>query len=105
MRGLQMEKEICTYNRLKEIYHNGKDAKERLKEIAEFIDHRYGVKIYFCKLLGRRWSYYAGIDGVMVPEENIKITDDLGICVEKGDIDQQDWIDILDAIVRLRINL
>jgi len=83
-----MEKETCI-------------CKEKLDDIAIWIYQNYKIKLYFCKILGKRWSFYAGLNNLIVPEERIKITDKWGIFVDKINVEEDTWDEILCSIKRV----
>ncbi len=96
-----MEKETFIYNALKNICGSDKSQKQKLHDVAEWVYRNRGVKLYFCEILGSRWSFFSGFDGMIVPEERIKITDTFGILVEKSSADCHNWDEILSAVKRI----
>lgn len=40
---------------------SGKNREEILEKIAQELSKRFGVRIWFAEILGKRWSYKAGV--------------------------------------------
>jgi hypothetical protein len=60
---------------------------ERIDEVLEWIarelKERYGVRVWFAEILGKRWSYRAGVGNEFpTPLEHIMITPRFGMVVE-----------------------
>jgi hypothetical protein len=59
------------------IYRNKFDG------IAWEIYDKYGVKVVFCKIFGKRWSWFAGFDEYFVTKKKILISENLGVILDK----------------------
>jgi len=56
---------------------------ETLEWIARELKERYGVRAWFAEILGKRWSYRAGVGNEFpTPLEHIMITPRFGMVVE-----------------------
>ena len=53
--------------------------REILEKTALKISSEYGVECTFCKLISRRWSFYAGSEAPKFPERRIEINSDWGV--------------------------
>ncbi|WP_438314766.1 hypothetical protein ACP6EK_07405 [Candidatus Caldatribacterium sp. SIUC1] len=57
---------------------------DALRTIAEKILERYGARIWFAEILGKRWSYITGCGGEdPLPLRQIPLTPRFGLVVEK----------------------
>lgn len=89
---------MCIYKELLEISKD-KSLKNELDDIAEFIYKNYDTKINFCEIFGSRWSYYAGVNDLIMPEHRIILTEKLGMLVEN--VNRESWNEILAAIKKI----
>lgn len=56
---------------------------EALSTVAERILERYGVRVWFAEILGKRWSYIAGCGGESpLPLHRILLTPRFGLVAE-----------------------
>ncbi len=89
-------KEIYTYNNMfKEIIHEEQSFKYNLNSICESIFKKYNIKICFCEILGKRWSFYAGYKDVIIPFYSERITNKWGIFVDEMKINKKVWNNIV----------
>ncbi|RLE15366.1 hypothetical protein DRJ04_00600 [Candidatus Aerophobetes bacterium] len=59
---------------------------EKLNRISAFIKKKYGIRVKFVEILGKRWSYVAGEkeDGLSSPlTERIKIDERFGLITDR----------------------
>lgn len=57
---------------------------EVLNRIAQEVERRYGAKLWFAEILGKRWSYRAGVrqDFPVSPLHHITLTPRFGMVAE-----------------------
>lgn len=99
MKGFLMVKETYIYNELEKLLAPECDRKEKLNKVASWIERKYGIKLCFCELLGKRWSYYAGSERFLVPQERVKINNNWGVLAENIE-DKDKWERIVSALQR-----
>ncbi|TYB32062.1 MAG: hypothetical protein FXF47_00915 [Candidatus Mcinerneyibacterium aminivorans] len=99
-----MEKEISIFKKIKDRIDKNKNLHDNLEIIASFLSGKYGIKIYFCEILGgRRWSYIAGSKDVMAPTKKIKINSILGLVIDNYEqLDKEEWNNIIKIIKELQ---
>ena len=61
---------------------------KQLDEIAIDLESKYGIKVFFCKIIGNRWSFFAGDKDLDIPEHRISLNDNYGMMA--GEIACQD---------------
>jgi hypothetical protein len=88
-----MEKEIFTCDEFDKIITQNVNLGEKLANIAYYFEKRLKMKVYFCKLFGERWSFYAGTDDVVAGEKKIVLGDDFGMIIENNSFTDDDWED------------
>ena len=83
-------KEICEFeNWLEQIEEKVKkrSVEEKLEVIAEEIYSRYGVRVWFSEVLGKRWSHIAGWGGYdPTPIHQILLSPRYGVTIEGDEI-------------------
>ena len=93
-----MVKEMPIFNELKEIANGSNDLTDKLNGISEWLSRNFHIECAFCELLGRRWSYVAGSNGVIAPQERIVLNENLGMMVDSSAVDIDGWNDVVEAI-------
>lgn len=61
-----MEKETCAFEKWLEALQKGTEEEDLipiLGQIASAVFKRYGVRVWFSEILGKRWSHIAGEGG------------------------------------------
>lgn len=74
---------------------------EVLNRIAQEIERRYGAKLWFAEILGKRWSYIAGVrqGSPASPLQYIILTSRLGMVAEGWEqIPEKDQIFLLSFL-------
>lgn len=56
--------------------------REKLECIAQEIYEKYDIKIAFCEIFGKRWSWFAGTHECFISHKRMRISEDLGVIVE-----------------------
>jgi hypothetical protein len=72
--------------------------KKQLDEIAIELESKYGIKVYFCEIIGNRWSFFAGDKTLDIPEHRIPLNDSFGIMTGEISCRQEEWEKILEDI-------
>ena len=68
---------------------HGRELKEALDAVSCHIERALGARVWFVKMLGRRWSFFAG---TMNPEpsssriERIKLNDEFGLVSDNWEV-------------------
>lgn len=98
MTKLIMENATFSSKDILEISHQFSTINERLNAIAERVKKGTGTSIYFCKIIGSRWSFCAGDISLDIPEHRIKISDSYGVMTDEIRISENEWRIILDLL-------
>lgn len=96
-----MVKETYIYKELAKIFAANCTRKEKLDKVAVWTQAEYGIDLCFCKLLGKRWSFYAGSEELLVPQERVEINDAWGIFAENINENRGIWDEIVSALQKL----
>lgn len=91
-----MEKETYIYNHLKDFISGTDSRKDAFEKIAQWVYIEFQVNIFFCDIMGKRWSFIAGRQNVLSAPNRIPINEQLGIIAEDNTIKQDTW----DALTR-----
>lgn len=96
-----MDKETYIYSHLKDflVGTNGRNA--RLERIASWIFIEFQVNVYFCEIMGKRWSYLAGRNNIIDTGEKTPLTTNLGMIAEANDVRSDTWEALRSALVRV----
>ena len=58
--------------------------KKQLNRLADYIQKKYNINIWFVEILGKRWSYIAGrMEYIVSTTENIMVSTRFGFVAEK----------------------
>lgn len=93
-----MANEICIFKKIEAILNSDSNLKNKLNTISEILLVDYGAKTNFCEIYTTRWSFFAGIDDVVVPEKRIRINDNFGIIAEGLDMDDAEIREIVELL-------
>lgn len=93
-----MENATFSSKDILEISHQFSTIYERLNAIAQRVKAKTGTSIYFCKIIGSRWSFCAGDITLDVPEQRIVISDHYGLMAGEIFISENEWKKILDLL-------
>jgi len=72
--------------------------KDQLNEIAENLKAKYGVKVFFCEIIGKRWSFYAGDMTLDIPDHRFSLTSGLGMMTGKISCKEEEWKKVIKSI-------
>lgn len=73
-----------------------KNINERLEKVAFLFEKKEGIKLNFCRIYGKRWSFIAGDPRMVIPELKIVINENYGVIVENNTLEQKTW----DALIK-----
>ena len=62
--------------------------KGKLEDVAGDIYEKYGIRIAFCEIFGKRWSWFAGNGQCFISQKRMKISEDLGVIVEENGLEE-----------------
>ena len=82
-----MENEISISKHFQEIFSTNHDLRDKLQEIADWLQHTFSFKCYFCEIIGRRWSFCSGTKETILLQKRIQISEKMGWIIEDTDID------------------
>ena len=90
---------ISIYNSLKKVIKATLPFPESLQKIADLLYTETGLKVEFCKIIGKRWSHVAGHPDFLGFGERFILNENLGILVEdQSMIPQDEWNQILKLL-------
>ena len=81
------------------------DLKTKLDRLAEIVSEQFGVDFYFCEVIGKRWSFFAGREDVYMPLTRIEITEKYGIIIDDTNISKTTISDIVIMIKKIMQNI
>lgn len=93
-----MENVTFSYKDISEITSKFSDINEQFNAIAEKIKITTNTDIYFCEIIGARWSYCAGAKNLDVPEHRILLTEKYGIMTGEILVSEDKWENILKIL-------
>ncbi len=65
---------------VRETYSSDSDLQEKLNQLAEDIQKKYNINVWFVKILGKRLSYFAGETEIkLLPAKHKKLNEKFGI--------------------------
>jgi hypothetical protein len=86
------------------ISHPDTSLKERYENVADFFYTHYEMKIYFCQLFGKRWSFIAGKDDIFCEDKRIILSKKLGIIIENNQFSDDEWKNVIKCCFARLIN-
>ncbi|MDD2636418.1 MAG: hypothetical protein PHW82_13080 [Bacteroidales bacterium] len=98
MTKLVMENAIFTSKDISEISKQFSNISDRLNAIADRLKTTTGISVYFCEIIGARWSFCAGNIELDIPEHRIKISDKYGIMTGEIGVSENQWTIILNLL-------
>lgn len=93
-----MANETSIYNVFEEHTKNIGRLNDKLDALAGYLLEKYKLKAYFCEIIGRRWSFYAGKDYVIWLSRREKLNENIGIIFDENEINDQPIDDIVCAL-------
>lgn len=84
---------------------DGRDLRVTLDVVSTQAEQAFGTRIWFARILGRRWSYIAGLRSARPAwseTQKIPLTDGFGLVAESwGELSLQERDRLKDFLVRL----
>lgn len=73
-------------------------GKDKLEAITNWINKNLQIQACFCKIYGKRWSYYAGFIDQTDLQTQIRLNEDWGIILNGSDFNADYWEDFFSFI-------
>ncbi len=89
---------IFSSKEIDKISNQFSNINERLNAIADRVKASTGISIYFCEIIGSRWSFCAGDITLDIPEHRIKISDNYGMMTGEIYVSEKEWTKILNLL-------
>lgn len=96
-----MEKETYIYNHLSDFVAEARNEKEKMEQIAQWVYIEFQVNIYFCEIMGKRWSFVAGRNNILSVHHRHQVNSTIGLIAEENDIVSDSWEILLKVIRQL----
>ncbi len=80
------------------------DLNQKLKKIAQWLDATHNIELYFCQILGKRWSFIAGRSDLYAPQRKVCLTDQYGMVLEDKQLSEKQLEQLTKAVRRIIIN-
>jgi hypothetical protein len=91
---------ISISDRIRGILTSGGGLKEVLDDTWTLVEREYGIRVQFCRIFGKRWSYFSGPDDgdAVVASQRIELLPGWGI-ISDGQFDpREDWEKFLKEV-------
>jgi hypothetical protein len=72
---------IC--EKFEELTQNAANPEDLLRQVLDILQTQAGIRGYFCKIWGRRWSFWIGNDLLTFAAEKMQLSPTLGFCYEE----------------------
>ena len=79
-----------------------KEKIQVLETLVKKFKEVYNFELYFCEILGNRWSFIAGDSLSYLPQTRVEITKNLGMIIDDSNIPDKDLENII-AIIKKEI--
>ncbi len=89
-----MVNETSIFEQAQAIFLSNETVITRLNRLADLMSVDKSMKVSFCEIFGKRWSFVAGSRETPSFDQKITLSDHYGILVE-GDLLSDEWIDFL----------
>lgn len=93
-----MENETFLSDSVVAIFEKYTDRKQQLHALASFLKKNYDIRVYFCEIIGSRWSFVAGDNTLDIPEHRIKINKNYGMMTGEILCSSNQWIKIVELL-------
>jgi len=80
------------------------DLDQQLNKIAQWLYKTHNTELYFCQILGKRWSFIAGRSELYIPQRKIRLTDQYGMVLGETPLNENQLKHLIQAIRRIIIN-
>lgn len=88
---------IC--KQIEELESTAATTEDLLRQVLAILQTQAGIRGYFCKIWGKRWSFWIGDDLLAFAAGKIKLSPTLGFCYEMDEqtLPPEDWQVILQC--------
>ena len=93
-----MVKEIFLSNHFNKIFEQHSTKKEQLDEFVWHLKLQFGIQLYFCEIIGKRWSFFTGDKTLDIPQHKIVLNNHFGMMTAEIPVSEKEWQLILDFI-------
>lgn len=93
-----MEKEMSSFKEKKIELNNNFSLIDKLNIIVEHFRENYDVEVYFCEIIGKRWSFIAGKANSYLPQRRIQMTENLGLVIDDSNLSEPQINKLIDVI-------
>ncbi len=93
-----MENEISSFREKKIELNNNFSLIDKLNIIVEHFQEKYDLELYFCEIIGRRWSFIAGKPNSYMPQRRIQVYKNLGMIVDDSKLNDELVKDLIDVV-------
>ncbi len=80
------------------VFERQVERKQQLDELAVLLKMECGIAVYFCRIIGARWSFVAGDRSLDIPEQRIKLNENWGLMTSKIMCSKLQWQKVLDIL-------
>lgn len=95
-----MENGTSIYKTLNQLLANEKNYTSKLEKLSQWIYRRYRIKNAFCEIYGNRWSHVCGDKSLLLPQQKIRLGNNLGILLEPAGKIASLPVDVVEALRR-----
>jgi hypothetical protein len=93
-----MVKEMSSFKEKKIELNNNFSLIDKLNIIADHFQDNYQLEMYFCEIIGKRWSFIAGRSDSYLPQKKIKLYKNLGMVVDDNKLSEELVRDLTDVV-------
>lgn len=69
-----------------------------LNELTKHFKNIYDAELFFCEILGQRWSFVAGESQSYMAQDRIKINNNLGMMIDNANLSENDMKEIIEKV-------
>jgi len=84
-----MVKEISSFREKKVKLDNAFNLIDKLNIIVDHFQENYQVEMYFCEIIGNRWSFVAGNEKAYLPSKRIQLFKNLGVVLDDSQMSDE----------------
>lgn len=93
-----MANAMYLFDELHAVFEKHNEQKAQFNALAAILNRECGIQVYFCEIIGVRWSYVAGDRTLDIPEYRIKINERYGLMAGEILCSESQWQQILKAL-------
>jgi len=93
-----MEKETFLSDQIYQIFETTGTLKSRLDELAQKLKKVLGVQVYFCEIIGNRWSFFAGDMTLDIPQHRLWLNKKFGMMAGEIRCPEQEWTEAVEQV-------